>query len=264
MTAGQEDRDAPGHAGSAAAVLTDRLAAMLVHREPGWRLPRYTALARRYGVRTTAIDAAIRELAVRNLVRRLPDGKVYRASPAEYLITLEGLPGLGTRIDPMGSAIACAAQHISRRRVPEDIGQVLGLPPGHQATMIRCAWTADGQPAALSTTYLPSYPGEDAGAAPSSLGAALNSQPAATPASVARPATLCMELQPPPPSAARSLRLAPGEAAVTVTVSFNGPSSDSPVALTIVVLRPGLFRIVVESRAQGTDDGGVGPNNRGL
>src|ERR1019366_9456195 len=233
MTAGQEDRDAPGHAGSAAAVLTERLAAMLVHREPGWQLPRYTALARRYGVRTTAIDAAIRELAVRNLVRRLPDGKGYRASPAEYLITLEGLPGLGTRIDPMGSAIACAAQHISRRRVPEDIGQVLGLPPGHQATMIRCAWTADGQPAA-------------------------------TPASVARPATLCMELQPPAPSAARSLQLAPGEAAVTVTVSFNGPSSDSPVALTIVVLRPGLFRIVVESHAQGTDDGGAGPNNRGL
>jgi hypothetical protein len=49
-----------------------------------------------------------------------------------------------------------------------------------------------------------------------------------------------------------------------VTVRFNGSSSDSPVALTIVVLRPGLFRIVVESRAQGTDDGGVGPNNRGL
>ena len=220
MTAGQDVRDAPGHARSAATVLTERLAAVLVHREPGWQLPRSTVLARRYGVSTLAIDAAIRELAVRNLVRRLPDGNVCRASPAEYLITLEGVPGLATRIDPMGSAIACAAQHISRRRVPEEIGQVLGVPPGRQATMIRCAWTADGQPAALSTTYLPGYPSEDAGAAPSSLAAALNSQPAATPASVVRPATLCIELQPPPQFAARSLQLAPGEAAVTVTVSL--------------------------------------------
>jgi hypothetical protein len=34
-----------------------------------------------------------------------------------------------------------------------------------------------------------------------------------------------------------------------VTVSFNDPFSDSPVALTTVVLRPGLFRIVVESHS---------------
>jgi hypothetical protein len=29
-------------------VLADRIAAALLHHEPGWRLPRHTALARRY------------------------------------------------------------------------------------------------------------------------------------------------------------------------------------------------------------------------
>ena len=41
------------------AVLADRLAAALVHREPGWRLPRRSALARRYNVSLTEIDAAL-------------------------------------------------------------------------------------------------------------------------------------------------------------------------------------------------------------
>src|ERR1039458_446764 len=45
----------------AAEVLADRLAAALVHHEPGWRLPRHTALARRYNVSTAQIDAAIGE-----------------------------------------------------------------------------------------------------------------------------------------------------------------------------------------------------------
>ena len=73
---------------AAAAVLADRLAAALVHHEPGWRLPRLTALARRYSVSSAEIDAAIEELAARHLVRRLPDGQVYRASPAEYWVPL--------------------------------------------------------------------------------------------------------------------------------------------------------------------------------
>src|ERR1019366_6071766 len=66
----------------AAEVLADRLAAALVHHEPGWRLPRHTALARRYNVSTAQIDAAIGELVSRHLIRRLgprhpdrPDGR---------------------------------------------------------------------------------------------------------------------------------------------------------------------------------------------
>ena len=75
----EEGRGAPRRRPAAAAVLADRLAAALVHHEPGWRLPRLTALARRYSVSSAEIDAAIDELAARHLVRRLPDGQVYRA-----------------------------------------------------------------------------------------------------------------------------------------------------------------------------------------
>ena len=74
----------------ASTVLADRIAAALVHREPGWRLPRRTALARRYNVSLTEIDAALGDLARRSLVRRLPDGQLYRASPADYWIPVEG------------------------------------------------------------------------------------------------------------------------------------------------------------------------------
>src|ERR1700719_170960 len=44
---------------AASGVLADRMAAALVHREPGWQLPRRSALARRYNVSMAEIDAAI-------------------------------------------------------------------------------------------------------------------------------------------------------------------------------------------------------------
>ena len=80
----------PAAPAKATAVLADRMAAALVHREPGWRLPRRSALARRYNVSLTEIDTALGDLARRSLVRRLPDGQLYRASPADYCIPLEG------------------------------------------------------------------------------------------------------------------------------------------------------------------------------
>ena len=102
MTAGPAGRDhpvpaqptSPDETGPAEArvparastVLADRMAAALVHREPGWRLPRRTALARRYNVSLSEIDAALGDLSRRSLVRRLPDGQLYRASPADYWI----------------------------------------------------------------------------------------------------------------------------------------------------------------------------------
>ena len=51
----------------------------------------------------------------------------------------------------------------------------------------------------------------------------------------------------PPPSAARTLRLAAGESVATVTVNFIDPGSGDPVALTMAMLRPELFRVVVEA-----------------
>src|SRR5438270_13416931 len=104
----------------AAGVLADRIAAALVHREPGWRLPRRSALARRYNVSLNEIDAAVADLARRSLVRQLPDGQLYRASPADYWIPVEGVTGLATRLDPMGGTIACQNRHVSRRDAPRD------------------------------------------------------------------------------------------------------------------------------------------------
>src|SRR6266705_39802 len=139
---------------AAAAILADRLAAALVHHEPGWRLPRLTALARRYSVSSAEIDAAIEELAARHLVGRLPDGQVYRASPAEYWVPLEGVFGLVSRVDPMGGQLACASRHATLRRPPEDIGRSLGQPPGEPVVAVRCIWTVGGEPAAPAALTL--------------------------------------------------------------------------------------------------------------
>ncbi len=147
---GTEPEDRP-----AARVLADRLAAALIHHEPGWRLPRRSALARRYGVSPAEMEAAIEELAGRHLLRRLPDGQVYRASPADYLIKLEGLADLRASIDPMGMAIDCASRHVSWRRVPEDIGGALGLSPGDPVCVVRCLWASADGPVAFSASYLP-------------------------------------------------------------------------------------------------------------
>ena len=98
-----------------AGVLADRMAATLVHHEPGWRLPRLTAMARRFNVSAAEVDAAIDDLAARHLLRRLPDGQAYRASPAEYLISFKDLIGLTSQIDPMGGEMACESRLVSWR-----------------------------------------------------------------------------------------------------------------------------------------------------
>jgi DNA-binding GntR family transcriptional regulator len=280
---------------SSAGVLADRLAAALVHHEPGWRLPRHSALARRYNVSTAEIDAAVGELAARHLVRRLPDGQVYRASPAEYLVPLAGAPGLASHIDPMGGEIACRSRQVSWRRVPEDIGWALGVPPGEPVCVIRLMWTADGEPAALATTYLAGYlagkpagqvagepvtippaamaalplfavPGADEGAADIGAAGEAAAGDAATQAADAAadglaaclPRALFLELQPSPAAVARSLRLSPGQPAAMITVRFDDPARGRPAALTVAVLRPDMFRIVVEAPAGPLPDGTAG------
>jgi hypothetical protein len=253
----------------AADVLADRIAAALVHHEPGWRLPRHTALARRYNVSTAEIDSALEELAARHLIRRLPDGQLYRVSPAEYLIPIEGLPGLASRADPMGGQLVCRSRQASLRQVPEDIGWALRVPPAEQVGVIRMQWTVGGEPAASSTTYLLreiagpflDAPGSQPGpASPGSQGIdaalALTLVPLATTAAesgervavvpIGEPRAVHVEMQPPPPSVARSLRLAAGQPAALVTLRFDEPAGNTPVALTVAVFRPDLFRIVVQ------------------
>jgi DNA-binding GntR family transcriptional regulator len=239
----------PGPTGSTA-VLADRMAAALVHREPGWRLPRRSALARRYNVSLTEIDAAISDLARRSLVRRLPDGQLYRASPADYWIPVEGVAGLGTRLDPMGGAIACQSRHVSRREAPQDVAWALRLPPGAPIRVVRCVWLSEGDPAAVSTAYLhdpaaSSAEGDadgDTDAEPdqeiSSFDSVLTTLPAAA---------VSVEMSPPQPAIARSLRLSPGQAVVTVTVRFDDSATGAPTGLTVVMMKPELFRVAIDT-----------------
>jgi DNA-binding GntR family transcriptional regulator len=257
-------------------VLADRLAAALVHHEPGWRLPRHTALARRYNVSPAEIETAIGELVSRHLVRRLADGQLYRASPAEYLIELEGVSGLTSSLDPMGGDIGCRGRQVSWRRVPEDIGWALGLVSSESVCVVRFQWTVGGEPAACSTSYLPAQlvgPGATDPAEPLPDGLTLlplsaAPAPASAPAAAGvggpvsvqagHPRALHIEMQPPPPAVARSLRLPAGQPATIVTVRFDDPATGRPVALTVTVLRSDLFRVVLQSPTPAAADGGDG------
>jgi len=233
---------------AATGVLADRIAAALVHREPGWRLPRRSALARRYGVSIPEIDAAITELSRRSLIRRLPDGQLYRASPAEYLIPVEGIGGLSTRLDPMGGEITCQSRHVSQRGAPQDVAWALGVEGEAPVRIVRCVWTVDAEPVAISTAYVPEALAEPlTGSDQDSFDSILHSIPAQSPdAESAYAKAVDLEMSPPQPSVARSLRLVPGQAAISVTIRFDDPATGDPVGLTIVILKPDQFRVVIQ------------------
>ena len=72
------------------------------------------------------------------------------------------------------------------------------------------------------------------------------------------PAALHIELQAPPPSVARSLRLTAGQPAMMVTVRFDDERTGRTVALSIAVLRPDMFRVVVQSPHPPLPDGDAG------
>jgi DNA-binding GntR family transcriptional regulator len=232
-------------------VLADRMAAALVHREPGWQLPRRSALARRYNASMAEIDSAIVELTRRSLIRRLPDGQLYRASPAEYLIPLEGIGGLSTRLDPMGGEIACTARHVSLRAAPQDVAWALGVAGGNPVRIVRCAWAVGGEPAAVSTAYVPGTAADVAADEADEFEAVLHAPPVAFSANgTVYARAVDLELAPPQPSVARSLRLLPGQPAVSVTIRFDDQESGSPAGLTTVTLKPHHFRVVIQAGDQ--------------
>jgi DNA-binding GntR family transcriptional regulator len=234
---------------AASGVLADRMAAALVHREPGWQLPRRSALARRYNVSMAEIDAAIGELTRRSLIRRLPDGQLYRASAAEYLIPIEGVGGLSTRLDPMGGEITCAARHVSLRAAPQDVAWSLAVTGAVPVRIIRCAWAAGAEPVAISTAYVPGSPVDQAAAEPDAFEAILHAPPAVGPGAV-RARAVDLELAPPQPSVARSLRLPPGQPAISVTIRFDDRAAGIPAGLTVVTLKPHYFRVVIQAGDQ--------------
>jgi DNA-binding GntR family transcriptional regulator len=239
---------------AATGVLADRIAAALVHREPGWQLPRRSALARRYNVSMAEIDAAIGELSRRSLIRRLPDGQLYRSSPAEYLIPLEGVGGLSTRLDPMGGEISCTARHVSLRAAPQDVAWSLGVAGAIPVRIIRCAWAVGADPVAISTAYVPGGADqgmEDTGTVEQdTFEAILHAPPAAGGAEAVRARAVDLELTPPQPSVARSLRLLPGQPAISVTIRFDDRAAGTPAGLTVVTLKPHYFRVVIQAGDQ--------------
>jgi DNA-binding GntR family transcriptional regulator len=171
---------------------------------------------------------------------------LYRASPADYWIPVEGASGLGTRLDPMGGTFACQTRHVSTREAPQDVAWALHLPCGAPIRVIRCVWVSGGDPAAVSTANLneplasddDTEPGQEADQEFPSLGSVLNALPAAA---------VSMEMSPPQPSIARSLRLSPGQPVITVTIRFDDTATGEPAGLTVVMLKPELFRVAIDT-----------------
>jgi hypothetical protein len=134
--------------------------------------------------------------------------------------------------------------------------------------VVRLLWTAAGEPAALATAYLarhvagkPSgpdavppaalavlplsgYPDEHAGPVVNEADAKGEGADRAG----WRPSATFVELQPPLPAVARSLRLSAGQPAAILTVRFEEPGGRA-AALTVAVLRPDLFRVAIEAPA---------------
>ena len=55
----------------------------------------------------------------------------------------------------MGGEVTCRNRKVSWRRVPEDIGWALGSPLADTVCVVKCHWSVNGEPAAISTAYLP-------------------------------------------------------------------------------------------------------------
>ena len=235
---------------AASGVLADRMAAALVHREPGWQLPRRSALARRYNVSMAEIDAAIVDLTRRSLIRRLPDGQLYRASAAEYLIPVEGIGGLSTRLDPMGGEISCTARHVSLRAAPQDVAWSLGVDGGNPVRIVRCAWAIGAEPVAVSTAYMPGTLAGGATDEPDTFESIMTTPPGGDRTDAVRARAVDLEMAPPQPSIARSLRLLPGQPAISVTIRFDDRVTGTPVGLTTLALKPQHFRVVIQAGDQ--------------
>jgi hypothetical protein len=242
-------------------VLANRIAATIAHHKPGWTLPRQSVLARRYHVTTRQVAAAMDELAARHLIRLLPDGKARRISPTEYMFDLAGQLGLVARVEPLHGQLSCKSHSVAWHPVPADISAALGIATGESACILQKLWTVGGEPAAATTSYLAGPAAEPFlaalnGADTDSLHAILPMPPAraATPGGAPEPGervlvphALRIELQQPPPWAAGVLRLSASDSAIGITVRYTERADGDAAALTVAVLRPDYFRVIVDS-----------------
>ncbi|HET9082365.1 MAG TPA: hypothetical protein VFO01_17860 [Trebonia sp.] len=241
----------------ALSVLAERIGASLANHEPGWRLPRVSELARRHNVGIDEVHAAVEQLIARQLVRRSADGQLYRASPAEYLVSVDGLADMSAVVDPMGRELTCLSYGMVDQAAAEPAARALGVLPGTQLGVLRLAWAVDGAPAAISTSYLARHAAQTRSLAPwiaatagrgvlplaAPTGEAANRGESQPQGPSSRPEAVSVQLSLPPVSVSRRLRLRPGQLAILVTVLTGTESATGPAALTVTVLRPDMFSV---------------------
>jgi len=284
----------PGYGGEppgpdgALSVLVERIAASLINHEPGWRLPRASELARRHNVGTDEVRAVFDELVARQLARQSADGHYYRASPADYLISVDGLGGLSAIVDPLGRRLTCLSYGAARQPAPEAAAAALRVMSGEPVSVLRLVWAVDGAPAAVSTTYLARHltqpPDLAAWLAAAANGGTLPVRPPATDQTTvsgeadpgtspsrgapgpppesgqsSRPWAVSIQMDLPPISVARRLRLRSGQLAVLVTVLSRQDTESGPAGLTATVLRPDMFSISLVTAPRAPGNGGLDP-----
>ncbi len=229
-------------------VLACRMAGSLMHHEPGWPLPRFSVLARHFGVTTEQVAAAVDQLADRRLVRRQPGGHFSRLSPAEYHIPLPAQARLRTAVIPVG-ALTCRATAISRERLRDGVAWALGATRGETGCVLKVQYAIDGEPAGLSTTHVtadfrPFLAKLAAAELPELLPLGGDGSPAEDRGG---PRSVQLEMQQLSPGAASLIHLAPGEKAIVITARVDERDAGGPAALTVAILRPDLFRVTIGS-----------------
>src|SRR5262249_60077982 len=133
-----------------------------------------------------------------------------------------------------GGGVAGRKRRVSGGRAPEAIGGALGLPPAEWVCAVKCHWSVNSEPAAISTTYLTAQAAGQVGALTGDREATMPEfelygladtleQRTERPA-LGVPAALHVEVQPPPSSIARGLRLGAGQPAAMITVRFDDPA----------------------------------------
>jgi hypothetical protein len=149
--------------------------------------------------------------------------------------------------------------------VRPDVESALGIASGDPVCILQMLWTLSGEPAAATTTYLAGPAAETVlaeieAADPESFRTILPMPPAriaisdgaladlAGPGGPALiPHALHIEMQQPPPWAAKALRLSACDSAIGITVNYAEPVEGHAAALTVAVLRPSEFRVIVDS-----------------
>jgi DNA-binding GntR family transcriptional regulator len=237
-------------------VLGCRIAGELAQHEPGWRLPRFSVLARRFGVTPEQVAAAVRQLAGRQLVRQQPNGQFIRRSPAEYHIPLSPPGRIRVVVTPFGGRLACRTGTVGRQVIQDDIAWALGASAGAAACVLRLQFTVGDEPAAVSRTFVAAafrpYLDELLAAGPAGpLPVGPRPNGCAGPAAGGQASrSVQVELQQPAPGVASLLHLAPGDKVIAITARADDRSSGGPAALTVAALRPDMFTVAIESADQ--------------